>query len=43
MSTLLAVASVDAHLERHSFGYVSNNSSNEPRRTGTDDAGRGGS
>lgn len=33
-------ASLEAYLERHGSGYVSNNLSNEPRRTGLDDAGR---
>jgi len=32
--------SLEAYLERHGFGNVSNNLSNEPRRTGPDDAGR---
>ena len=32
-------ASVDAYLERVGFGNVSNNLSNEPRRTEPDDAG----
>jgi len=36
----ISEASVDAYLERHGFGNVSNNLSNEPRRTGPDDAGR---
>ena len=35
-------ASLEAYLERHGFGNVSNNLSNEPRRTGPDDAGRRG-
>ena len=33
-------ASVDAYLERFGFGNLSNNLSNEPRRTGPDDAER---
>jgi hypothetical protein len=33
---------VEHELERQERGNVSNNLSNEPRRTGTDDAGRGG-
>jgi hypothetical protein len=33
-------ASLDAYLERYGFGNVSNNLSNEPRRTGSDDAGQ---
>ena len=33
-------ASLEAYLERVGFGNVSNNLSNEPRRTGPDDAGR---
>ena len=33
-------ASVDAYLERHGFGNLSNNLSNEPRRTGPDDGER---
>ena len=36
----LSEASVEAYLEQHGFGNVSNNLSNEPRRTGPDDAGR---
>jgi len=38
----MSEASVEAYLERHGFGNVSNNLSNEPRRTGPDDAGRTG-
>jgi hypothetical protein len=33
---------VEHELQRHGAGNVSNNLSNEPRRMGTDDAGRGG-
>jgi len=33
-------ASVEAYLDAHGAGNVSNNLSNEPRRTGPDDAGR---
>ncbi len=33
-------ASLEAYLDRHGFGNVSNNLSNEPRRTGSDYAGR---
>jgi hypothetical protein len=33
---------VEHELQRQGAGNVSNNLSNEPRRTGTDDAGRGG-
>jgi hypothetical protein len=33
-------ASVEKYLERHGFGNVSNNLSNEPRRTGPDDGER---
>ena len=36
----IAEASVDAYLERFGYGNLSNNVSNEPRRTGADDAGR---
>ena len=36
-------ASIDAYLERHGFGNVSNIVSNEPRRTDPDDAGRAAS
>ena len=32
--------SIDAYLERYGFGNLSNNLSNEPRRTGTNDAAR---
>jgi len=38
----MSEASVEAYLERHGFGNVSNNLSNEPRRTGPDVAGRRG-
>ena len=33
-------ASIEAYLERYGFGNLSNNLSNEPRRTDPDDAGR---
>lgn len=36
----ISEASVGAYLERHGFGNVSNNLSNEPRRIDPDDAGR---
>lgn len=36
----ISEASVEGYLERHGFGNVSNNLSNEPRRTGPDDAGQ---
>lgn len=36
----MSEASVQAYLGRHGFGNVSNNLSNEPRRTGPDDVGR---
>ena len=35
----ISEGSVEAYLERHGFGNTSNNLSNEPRRTGPDDAG----
>jgi len=38
----ISEASIEAYLERVGFGNVSNNLSNEPRRTGPDDAGRTG-
>jgi len=38
----IGAASVEAYLERHGFGNVSNILSNEPRRTGPDVAGRSG-
>ena len=34
-------ASLEAYLDRHGFGNVSNNLSNESRRTGPDDGGHG--
>lgn len=36
----ISEVSVETYLERHGFGNVSNNLSNEPRRTDPDDAGR---
>ncbi len=36
----ISAASVEAYLDRHGFGNVSNNLSNEPRRTDPDDGGR---